>query len=209
MGPPAGKAAEGALCSQARLGDPGGGGSIGSGIGSIGGIGSSAAPAVSLPVASRSPSYPAASYPPASTYSTTTSSARGPAREGGAAQGTPPTDGGPGTNADMLRLALSRLDVDVALQEILTFLQSDERLPGRTRKAVQFLHGLRQQMVYAQAHVHHPEHFDCPLASACNSEYTFREVRKGYGDAFQEQFWPIFQAFNCVLPAHSPEEHSS
>ena len=35
--------------------------------------------------------------------------------------------------------ALSRLDIDVALAEIVHFLQSDERLPTRTRKAVQFL----------------------------------------------------------------------
>ena len=30
--------------------------------------------------------------------------------------------------------------------------------------------------------------------------------RAAYGDAFSETFWPVFQAFNCVLPAHAPEE---
>ena len=35
-------------------------------------------------------------------------------------------------HADVLRLALSRLDIDVALGEILHFLTHDERLPGRT-----------------------------------------------------------------------------
>ena len=47
----------------------------------------------------------------------------------------------------------SRLDVDVALGEILHFLTTDERLPGRTRKAVQFLHGLREQMVHHDTQV--------------------------------------------------------
>jgi len=113
----------------------------------------------------------------------------------------------------MLRLALSRLDVDVALAEILHFLQSDERLPVRTRKAVHFLHGLRQQMVHQQTHTTHPELFDCPLSASAHDSataptslsYTFRDVRSSYGDTFQNQFWPVFRAFNCVLPAHAPE----
>ena len=36
--------------------------------------------------------------------------------------------------------------------------------------------GLRQEMVYAQAHAQNPEFFDCPLAMACKEEYTFKEV---------------------------------
>lgn len=107
----------------------------------------------------------------------------------------------------------SKLDVDVALTEILQFLQSDERLPTRTRKAVQFLNGLRQQMVHAQTHASHPELFDCPLSAAAHDTaiapiaavYTLADVRRSFGDGFQERFWPIFRAFNCVLPAHAPE----
>jgi hypothetical protein len=103
--------------------------------------------------------------------------------------------------------------VDVALTEILQFLQSDERLPTRTRKAVQFLNGLRQQMVHAQTHASHPELFDCPLSAAAHDTaiapiaavYTLADVRRSFGDGFQERFWPIFRAFNCVLPAHAPE----
>jgi len=121
--------------------------------------------------------------------------------------------GGPGTHADMLRLALSKLDVDVALTEIVHFLQHDERLPARTRKAVQFLHGLRQQMVHTKTHATHPELFDCPLApsapdsaqSPSSVAYSFRDIRSSYGEAFHETFWPVFRAFNCVLPAHAPE----
>ena len=85
-----------------------------------------------------------------------------------------------GTNADVLRLALSRLDIDVALGEILHFLTNDDRLPGRTRKAVQFLHGLREQMVLAEAQKSNPELFDCPLASKAVETYTFAEVRQRY-----------------------------
>jgi hypothetical protein len=159
----------------------------------------------------------------------------------------------------------SRLDVDVALCEILHFLKNDERLPGRTRKAVQFLHvrlshlapstacaplrhpllaplqppsppppllsrssrappidglhlqtrrsplpypaqGLREQMVQHDTQKSSPELFDCPLTRRKVSDYTFREVRQRYGEQFREQFWPVFQAFNCVLPARQPEE---
>ena len=126
-----------------------------------------------------------------------------------------------------MRVRGSRLDVDVALTEIVQFLQTDERLPVRTRKAVQFMHGLRQKMVHQQKHASHPELFDCPLSAAAakaaaskasaESEakggagsptsvaYTFGDVRSSYGDAFQEHFWPVFGAFNCMLPAHAPE----
>lgn len=163
--------------------------------------------------------------------------------------------------------ARSRLDVDVALGEIVHFLTHDERLPGRTRKAVQFLHGLREQMVLADTHHANPELFDCPFTAASVEQYTFKEVRQQYGEAFRDKFWPVFQvrisdarrelvprvvgrrtgarcrqlmagnsthmrmcgyacggecwevlrsasafarvatqAFNCVLPAHAPEE---
>ena len=64
-----------------------------------------------------------------------------------------------------VRLALERASVDVALVEILHFLERDERLPGRTRKAVQFLDGLRQLMLLSRKDESHPEYFDCPLAS--------------------------------------------
>ena len=111
-----------------------------------------------------------------------------------------------GTNADVLRLALSRLDIDVALGEILHFLTNDDRLPGRTRKAVQFLHGLREQMVLAEAQKSNPELFDCPFTTKKVESYTFKEVKQQYGDDFRDKFWPVFQAFNCVLPAHAPEE---
>ena len=114
--------------------------------------------------------------------------------------------GGTGTTADVLRLALGKLDIDVALAEILYFLTHDERLPGRTRKAVQFLHGLRECMVQGEAHKSKPELFDCPLASNAVTDYTFKEVRQRYGDKFRDTFWPVFQAFNCVLPSHAPEE---
>ena len=124
--------------------------------------------------------------------------------------------------SQMAMAVCSKLDVDVALSEILQFLQSDERLPTRTRKAVQFLNGLRQQMVHAQTHASHPELFDCPLSAAAHdsaiapiaatlhsssiaSVYTLADVRRSFGDGFQERFWPIFRAFNCVLPAHAPE----
>ena len=100
----------------------------------------------------------------------------------------------------------SRLDVDVALGEILHFLTTDERLPGRTRKAVQFLTGLREQMVQKDCQKSNPELFDCPFSAASVETYTFKEVRMRYGDSFQQKFWPVFQAFNCVLPAHAPEE---
>ena len=128
-----------------------------------------------------------------------------PSREAAMA-GPPLWDGGPGTNADVLRLALSKLDVDVALNEIVYFLTNDERLPGRTRKAVQFLNGLREQMVQHETQASNPELFDCPFAQAAVKNYTFREVRQCYGEGFRDKFWPVFQAFNCVLPAHAPEE---
>lgn len=100
----------------------------------------------------------------------------------------------------------SKLDVDVALSEIVYFLTNDERLPGRTRKAVQFLHGLREQMVQKDTQKSNPELFDCPFTQARIQNYTFKEVRQSYGEGFRDKFWPVFQAFNCVLPAHAPEE---
>ena len=88
----------------------------------------------------------------------------------------------------------SRLDVDVALGEIVHFLTHDERLPGRTRKAVQFLHGLRAQMVSAETQKSNPELFDCPFTANSVEQYTFKEVRQRFGgETFQEKFWPVFQ----------------
>ena len=34
--------------------------------------------------------------------------------------------------------------------------------------------------------------------------YTVEELRSCLGEAFARQFWPMFQMFNCVLPAHAP-----
>ena len=96
--------------------------------------------------------------------------------------------------------------MDVALSEIVYFLTNDERLPGRTRKAVQFLHGLREQMVQKDTQKSNPELFDCPFTQAHIQNYTFKEVRQSYGEGFRDKCWPVFQAFNCVLPAHAPEE---
>ena len=129
------------------------------------------------------------------------------APNGGAAAKAPVKNwaGGPGTTADVLRVALSKLDVDVALSEIVHFLTHDERLPSRTRKAVQFLHGLREQMVQGEAHKSKPELFDCPFASKSIIDYTFKEIRMRYGDSFPDTFWPVFQAFNCMLPAPDPQ----
>ena len=91
------------------------------------------------------------------------------------------------------RIARSRLDVDVALGEIVHFLTHDERLPGRTRKAVQFLHGLREQMVQTDTQKSNPELFDCPFTAASVEQYTFKEVRQRYGESFSDKFWPVFQ----------------
>ena len=162
-----------------------------------------------------------------------------PAAKAGKPAG-PQWEGGSWTDADVLRLALSKLDVDVALGEIVHFLTNDERLPGRTRKAVQFLHGLRNVMVQSETQKSNPELFDCPFTAAAVESYTFKEVRQRYGDSFRDKFWPVFQArrppprarlcppphavrhslmvvalachpqaFNCVLPAHAPEETES
>ena len=84
------------------------------------------------------------------------------------------------------------MDVDVALGEIVHFLTHDERLPNRTRKAVQFLHGLREQMVQADAHKAKPELFDCPFVAHGVEAYTFKEVRQQFGDGFRDKFWPVF-----------------
>ena len=99
----------------------------------------------------------------------------------------------------------SRLDVDVALGEIVHFLTHDERLPGRTRKAVQFLHGLREQMVQHDTQKTNPELFDCPFTAASVEQYTFKEVRQQYGDSFRDKFWPVFQvhAVNAVACANA------
>ena len=61
-------------------------------------------------------------------------------------------------------------------------------------------------MVQQETHTSNPELFDCPFSAAAVESYTFKEVRQRYGDSFRDKFWPVFQAFNCVLPAHAPEE---
>ena len=124
--------------------------------GGTGGASQPAAPSSSAPSASNGyerPKANAQASAPAASSSTGAAAAavrgvasgpRAAARSTPAAPSTrreamPTWDDLPGSNADVLRLALSRLDIDVALSEILHFLTSDERLPGRTRKAVQFL----------------------------------------------------------------------
>ena len=84
-----------------------------------------------------------------------------------------------------LRSALEKASVGVALSEIRHFLAHDPRLPTRTRKAVQFLDGLRGQMVVAGKEQSHPEFFACPFAATQVQSYTFREVRQRFGDQ-----WP-------------------
>ena len=61
-------------------------------------------------------------------------------------------------------------------------------------------------MARAQKEETHPEFFECPFVATNVRQYTFREVRQKFGDQFKQRFWPVFQAFNCVLPAHAPEE---
>ena len=34
---------------------------------------------------------------------------------------------------------------------------------------------------------------------------TLQEVRERFGASFDQIFWPVFKAFNCLLPAHAPE----
>ena len=107
--------------------------------------------------------------------------------------------------AEGVRSALEKASVGVALSEIRHFLAHDPRLPTRTRKAVQFLDGLRGQMVVAGKEQSHPEFFACPFAATQVQSYTFREVRQRFGDQFKEKFWPIFQAFNTLFPVLAPE----
>lgn len=109
------------------------------------------------------------------------------------------------SEAEALRRALDRAAVSTALAEIRHFLQHDPRLPAKTRNAVQFLDGLRGQMVQAQKEVSHPQYFDCPFVATDVRHYTFKEVRQKFGEQFQDKFWPIFQAFNCLLPVLAPE----
>ena len=60
-------------------------------------------------------------------------------------------------------------------------------------------------MAKAQTEETHPQFFDCPFVSTNVRQYTFKEVRQKFGDQFKDKFWPIFQAFNCLLPALAPE----
>ena len=70
---------------------------------------------------------------------------------------------------------------------------------------MQFLDGLRGQMVVAGKEQSHPEFFACPFAATQVQSYTFREVPQRFGDQFKEKFWPIFQAFNTLFPVLAPE----
>ena len=74
----------------------------------------------------------------------------------------------------------------------------------------------------------HPQYFDCPFVATDVRQYTFKEarpaahllpvparsrhfaippsqVRQKFGSDFQHKFWPIFQAFNCLLPVLAPD----
>ena len=51
----------------------------------------------------------------------------------------------------------------------------------------------------------HPQYFDCPFVATDVRQYTFKEVRQKFGEQFKDKFWPIFQAFNCLLPVLAPE----
>ena len=110
-----------------------------------------------------------------------------------------------GGEAEALRRDLERASVHTALTEITHFLQTDPRLPAKTRRAVQFLDGLRREMARAQKEETHPEFFECPFVATNVRQYTFREVRQKFGDQFKQRFWPVFQAFNCLLPVLAPE----
>lgn len=107
--------------------------------------------------------------------------------------------------AEAVRSALDKAAVSTALAEIRHFLRSDPRLPAKTRHAAQFLDGLRGEMVRAHKEESHPQYFDCPFVAADVRQYTFKEVRQQFGAQFKDKFWPIFQAFNSLLPALAPE----
>ena len=66
----------------------------------------------------------------------------------------------------------------MALTEVLHFLQSDERLPGQSRLAVQFCNGLRTQMVYKKMHTKRPDLFECPVRLTSGHLWTFKQVRR-------------------------------
>ena len=56
---------------------------------------------------------------------------------------------------------------------------------------------LHTHTAFHTPHLHTPRH---------TPRSTTPQVRKGFGETFHEHFWPVFRAFNCVLPAHAPEE---
>ena len=79
------------------------------------------------------------------------------------------------------------VEAKTALAEIRHFLRSDPRLPAKTRHAVQFLDGLRGEMVLAHKEASHPQYFDCPFVATDVRQYTFKEVRQKFGDEFDAE----------------------
>ena len=114
-------------------------------------------------------------------------------------------DGQPVTGVGALRQAMATSGVEEVLAEIRHFLQHDQRLPERTRCAVQFFDGLRQQMIVAKKDETQPEYFQDPFEASDVRQYTFREVRSKLGDGFRDKFWPMFQMYNSCIPVHAPE----
>jgi len=60
-------------------------------------------------------------------------------------------------------------------------------------------------MLRARKDLSHPQYFACPFGLRNVQEFKLTEVREKFGDDFNAQFWPLFGAFNCLLPAHAPE----
>ena len=114
-------------------------------------------------------------------------------------------EGQPVSGVGALRQAMATSGVEEVLCEIRHFLQHDQRLPDRTRYAVQFFDGLRQQMIIAKKDETSPEYFRDPFEASDIQQYTFREVRSKLGDGFRERFWPMFQMYHACIPVHAPE----
>jgi hypothetical protein len=107
-----------------------------------------------------------------------------------------PLGGEPLSGVGALRQAMATSDAEDVLCEIRHFLGHDQRLPERTRLAVQFLDGLRQEMIVAKKDETSPEFFRDPFEASDIQQYTFREVREKLGDGFRDKFWPMFQMYN-------------
>ena len=93
-----------------------------------------------------------------------------------------------------------RRRVGVALDEIRHFLAHDPRLPTRTRKAVQFLDGLRGQMVVAGKEQEAPRVLRVPVRGDAGAELHLPRGAPALRRPVQGAFWPIFQAFNTLFP---------